>query len=125
MVPANDVQSDFSVGSLKVNLLSRRVSIRGQEVHLTLIEYRLLSVLVKHVGKTLTHRQLLHDVWGSARRPRPLLAHLHAAVTPQARRGAGPHGPVKELVVGENGSNTLVQKRSAILVSHNRNLESP
>ena len=67
MVPANDGQSDFSVGHLKVDLLSRRVSIQGQEVHLTPIEYRLLSVLVKHAGKTLTHRQLLHDVWGSAR----------------------------------------------------------
>jgi two-component system KDP operon response regulator KdpE len=67
MVPANNGQSDFSVGPLKVDLLSRRVSIRGQEVHLTPIEYRLLSVLVKHAGKTLTHRQLLHDVWGSPR----------------------------------------------------------
>lgn len=67
MVPANDGQSDFSVGPLKVDLLSRRVSIRGQEIHLTPIEYRLLSVLVKHAGKTLTHRQLMHDVWGSAR----------------------------------------------------------
>ena len=55
------------MGHLKVDLLGRRVSIRGQEVHLTPIEYRLLSVLVKHAGKTLTHRQLLHDVWGSAR----------------------------------------------------------
>ena len=58
MVPANDGQSDFSVGPLKVDLLSRRVSIRGQEVHLTPIEYRLLSVLVKHAGKTLTARRL-------------------------------------------------------------------
>jgi len=54
MVPANDGQSDFSVGHLKVDLLRRRVSIRGQEVHLSPIGYRPLSVLVKHAGKTLT-----------------------------------------------------------------------
>ncbi|MGH8588970.1 MAG: response regulator, partial [Gammaproteobacteria bacterium] len=54
MVPANDGQSDFSVGHLKVDLSSRRISIRDRELHLTPIEYRLLSVLVKHAGKTLT-----------------------------------------------------------------------
>ncbi len=67
MVPANDGKSDFSVGHLKVDLLNRRVSIRDREVHLTPIEYRLLSVLVKHAGKTLTHQQLLREVWGRAR----------------------------------------------------------
>jgi len=33
-------------------------------VHLTPIEYRLLTVLVKHAGMVLTHRQLLKEVWG-------------------------------------------------------------
>jgi two-component system KDP operon response regulator KdpE len=60
-------ESEFSVGPLKVDLLNRKVWVADREVHLTPIEYRLLSVLVKHAGKTLTHRQLLHAVWGSAR----------------------------------------------------------
>lgn len=59
-------ESEFSVGPLKVDLLNRKVWVADREVHLTPIEYRLLSVLVKHAGKTLTHRQLLHAVWGSA-----------------------------------------------------------
>jgi two-component system, OmpR family, KDP operon response regulator KdpE len=58
-------ESEFSVGPLKVDLLNRKVWVADHEVHLTPIEYRLLSVLVKHAGKTLTHRQLLHAVWGS------------------------------------------------------------
>ena len=33
-------------------------------MHLTPIEYRLLTVLVKHAGMVLTHRQLLKEVWG-------------------------------------------------------------
>ena len=33
-------------------------------VHLTPNEFKLLSMLVKNAGKVLTHRQLLHEVWG-------------------------------------------------------------
>ena len=45
--------------------LSRRVVIRGgEEVHLTPTEYRLLTRLLTHPGRVLTHRQLLKDVWG-------------------------------------------------------------
>jgi len=54
----------FSVGDLRVDLVRRLVSVAGSEVHLTPIEYNLLATLVKHAGKVLTHRQLLHAVWG-------------------------------------------------------------
>jgi two-component system KDP operon response regulator KdpE len=54
----------FESGPLKVDLAVRRVEVGGRAVHLTPIEYRLLSVLVRHAGKVLTHRQLLKDVWG-------------------------------------------------------------
>ena len=35
-----------------------------EEVHLTPNEYKLLTTLVQHAGKVLTHRQLLREVWG-------------------------------------------------------------
>lgn len=54
----------FSVGELTVDMLHRRVAVGGAEVHLTPIEYRLLTVLVRHAGKVLTHRLLLREVWG-------------------------------------------------------------
>ena len=56
----------FTSGNLKVDLVNRRVSLDDQEIHLTPIQYRLLSVLVKHAGKVLTHRQILKEVWGPA-----------------------------------------------------------
>jgi two-component system, OmpR family, KDP operon response regulator KdpE len=34
------------------------------EVHLTPIEYKLLTTLIQHAGKVLTHQQLLRLVWG-------------------------------------------------------------
>lgn len=54
----------FVLGDLKVDLAHRRTFVRDAEVHLTQTEYKLLTTLVKHAGKVLTHRQLLKEVWG-------------------------------------------------------------
>ena len=51
-------------GDLKVDLAARRVFVGDAEVHLTPIEYKLLTTLVRNAGKVLTHRQLLKEVWG-------------------------------------------------------------
>jgi len=51
-------------GDLRVDLARRQVFAGGKEIHLTPLEYRLLTLLVRHAGKVLTHGQLLKDVWG-------------------------------------------------------------
>ena len=56
--------SEFVEDSLRVDLGRRQVFFRGEEVHLTPHEYRLLQTLIQHAGKVVTHRQLLKDVWG-------------------------------------------------------------
>jgi two-component system KDP operon response regulator KdpE len=60
------VETLFRVGDLQVDLSRRNVHVGDREIHLTPIEYRLLTVLIRHAGKVLTHRQLLLDVWGPA-----------------------------------------------------------
>ncbi|MBK8942074.1 MAG: response regulator [Polyangiaceae bacterium] len=42
----------------------RTVTLGGQEVRLTPIEYKMLATLARHLGKVLTHKQLLTEVWG-------------------------------------------------------------
>ena len=54
----------FQTGDLKLDLAAHRVWLADKEIHLTPIEYRLLTTLVKHAGKVLTHRFLLKEVWG-------------------------------------------------------------
>jgi two-component system KDP operon response regulator KdpE len=49
---------------IQVDLAARLVQVRGEEVHLTPIEYKLLTVLAKHAGMVITHRHLLEQVWG-------------------------------------------------------------
>lgn len=54
----------FFNDELKVDLLKRQVFVGNREIHLTPIQYRLLSVLIKNAGKVLTHQHLLKEVWG-------------------------------------------------------------
>ena len=64
--PAEPASSVFNFGAVEVDLAARRVLRTGAPVHLTPIEYRLLTHLIANVGKVLTHRQLLKAVWGPA-----------------------------------------------------------
>jgi two-component system KDP operon response regulator KdpE len=48
----------------RVDLAARRVSARGEEVHLTPTEWSILEVLARHPGRLITQRQLLQQVWG-------------------------------------------------------------
>jgi len=54
----------FQAGDVRVDLVRREVRRGDQEVHLTPTEYKLLTLLIRHAGKVLTHRQLLNEVWG-------------------------------------------------------------
>lgn len=51
-------------GNIEIDLASRVVRKAGQEVKLTPIEYSLLRLLASHLGKVLTHRQILSAIWG-------------------------------------------------------------
>ena len=49
---------------LHIELTTRSVTCNGEPVHLTPTEFNLLARLVRSVGRVVTHRQLLADVWG-------------------------------------------------------------
>ena len=58
---------EFRVGELVVNLAERTVLVGGEPVHLTRTEYRIMTILVRHAGKVVTHQHLLTEVWGPGR----------------------------------------------------------
>jgi two-component system KDP operon response regulator KdpE len=60
--PANTSVVEF--GDVKIDLTRRVVERAGAKLHLTQIEYRLLTHLTSHPECVLTHRQLLNAVWG-------------------------------------------------------------
>ncbi|SCM52339.1 two-component system, OmpR family, KDP operon response regulator KdpE [Hafnia alvei] len=49
---------------VEVDLINRRVTRAGEDLHLTPLEFRLLTELIANAGKVLTQRQLLSTVWG-------------------------------------------------------------
>jgi two-component system KDP operon response regulator KdpE len=54
----------FAVGDLQVNIFARRVFVSHAEVRLTPTEFKLLTTLVRHAGKVITHRYLFSELWG-------------------------------------------------------------
>lgn len=57
-------QETFETGDLKVDLGKRKAFVLEQEITLTPIQYRILSILVQNAGLVVTHRQLLKEIWG-------------------------------------------------------------
>jgi two-component system KDP operon response regulator KdpE len=56
--------SIFKNGDLVVDLTMRVVTRGGHEVKLTVTEYALLRLFVRHSGRVLTHRYILREIWG-------------------------------------------------------------
>jgi two-component system KDP operon response regulator KdpE len=54
----------FTFGDVSIDLSLRTAHKRGIAIHLTPIEYRLLSLLIANAGKVVTHRHILREVWG-------------------------------------------------------------
>jgi two-component system KDP operon response regulator KdpE len=61
---AGTEEPQVTFGNVVVDLARRRVTRAGRDVHLTPIEYRLLTLLIANAGRVLTHRQLLREIWG-------------------------------------------------------------
>jgi two-component system KDP operon response regulator KdpE len=58
----------FRAGDLAVDFLARKASMAGAELKLSKREFDLLRLLAEHVGKVMTHRQILTALWGEAHR---------------------------------------------------------
>jgi two-component system, OmpR family, KDP operon response regulator KdpE len=54
----------FEFGDVCVDHARRVVTRASEPVHLTPIEYRLLSLMLMNAGRVMTHRQLLKEIWG-------------------------------------------------------------
>lgn len=62
----NKSESVFVNGNLKIDYAAGCAYLSGEELHLTPIEYKLLCLLSKNVGKVLTHTFITQKIWGAA-----------------------------------------------------------
>lgn len=64
IMPAQPIT--FENGDLKLDYAAGCAYLEGEELHLTPIEYKLLCLLAKNVGKVLTHTYITKEIWGSS-----------------------------------------------------------
>lgn len=63
---ADSIPPVFESNGLRVDMMARKVSLDGVDVHLSRKEYALLTLLINSRGQVLTHQQILREVWGAA-----------------------------------------------------------
>ena len=103
---AEGEKSVYNIGGLQVDTEKRIVRVDGREVHLTQIEYKIVTLLCRNAGKVLTHDSMIREVWGpfsqlryaaSARQhgqhpPQDRERPRHAGVYTHGDRRGLPHG---------------------------------
>lgn len=62
----DEMTSKFICNELELDITSRDIFLRSEKLKLTPIEYELLKYFMLHTNKTLTHKQILQEVWGTA-----------------------------------------------------------
>jgi len=97
-----EAPSVLEFGDVRIDLVHRGVERGGAALHLTPIEYRLLTHLASHPNRVLTHRQLLRAVWGPSHSQdthyvRVYMGHLRAKLEADPSQ---PQHLVTELGVG-------------------------
>jgi two-component system KDP operon response regulator KdpE len=92
----------LEIGPIRIEHARHEVTVNGKLVHLTPIEFRLLSLLARHAGKVMTHRQLLLEVWGprSSQQTHYLRVHMAALRRKIERDPARPQWLATEAGVG-------------------------
>jgi len=66
IAPATGAVTALSIGDVVIDPVKPSLKRSGTSIHLTKTEWELLRAMLKHAGRTLTHRQLFHAVWGNS-----------------------------------------------------------
>ena len=69
--PSATEATTLNAGDLAMDSVAHRVTLRGQELHLTPKEFDLLLLLLRNAGRAMTHKILLRAVWGPAGESQP------------------------------------------------------
>ena len=61
----NKEQTVFTVGGLSIDLEKHQVSLDGEKIHITPMEYNLLALFFKNIGKVLTSQYIINEIYGT------------------------------------------------------------
>jgi two-component system KDP operon response regulator KdpE len=91
----------LEVGPIRIDLDAHTVTVDGRAVHLTPHEFGILRLLAQHPGKLLTHRAILHEVWGPAYGDESNYLHVYVS---QLRRKLEPDAARPRYLLTEAGA---------------------
>ena len=67
MIQSENAESSvFTNGKLRIDYSAGCAYLNGEQMHLTPIEYKLLCLLARNIGKVLTHTYITQNIWGSS-----------------------------------------------------------
>jgi two-component system KDP operon response regulator KdpE len=101
--PAAAADGAVEIGPLRLDPAQRRVTINGNELHLTPREYELLKVLLSHPGRLVTSGRLLRAVWGTGYAEEGHYIHVYVAQIRRKIAALDPAGALGDLLVAEPG----------------------
>lgn len=61
---ANEGDAVYRIGEFELDVARHRVTVGGRVLRLSRKEFELLHLLVRHAGRVVTHKHLLHEIWG-------------------------------------------------------------
>jgi two-component system KDP operon response regulator KdpE len=93
-------RNSFRSGELEVDFTQRRVRISGRDVHLTPLEYRMLSMLIENAGRVLSYDRLLR-AWTSQKRRQ--LQHVRVLMYQLRRKVEADPGEPSFLITASGG----------------------
>lgn len=62
---APKTQAVYEVGDLELDVEKHQAHLRGEELHLTPLEFKMMTMFMKNAGKVLTSNSIIKEVWGS------------------------------------------------------------
>jgi two-component system KDP operon response regulator KdpE len=98
---AHATEPVVELGELRIDLEKRSVTVRGEPVQLTPHEYGMLALFARNVGKLLTHRTILREVWGPGYGEESHYLHVYVS---QLRRKIEPDPTRPRYVITEPGA---------------------
>ena len=103
----------ITIGPLVFDGGRHRVTVHGNDVHLTPREFELLKVLLAHAGHLVTRGRLLRAVWGTAYADESHYLHVHLGAVRRKLAAAARDGELGDLIVSEPGVGYRVRERDS------------
>ncbi|MEX2103473.1 MAG: response regulator transcription factor, partial [Gaiellaceae bacterium] len=98
--PRQEEEKTYADGLVTIDFPQRAVTVAGEPVALTPLEFKLLTVFIRHPNQVLSHDQLLEQVWGDALTGSRARTKLYVGYLRQKFRGAAPEADPIETVRG-------------------------